>query len=217
VPERPDERLNVYDDEGRPVGAMPRGEAKRSSMAVGAVNLLLVNARGEVLLQKRPEDKENGGRWDKSVGGHVEEGETFDAAAVRETGEELFDDAASPRVRLATDGAALRRLAAESDLRRAVVFRRASLQLNLRDVRRAPDGSLRNCVYHVATYLGRTDVPLGEFRPQADEIAGLRYAPASEVDALLLGGALAPNMAFLWLTHARALLALAREGGGAGA
>ena len=68
---------------------------------------------------------------------------------------------------------------------------------------------LRNVVYHVASYLGRTDVPLGGFRPPADEIAGLRYAAPAEVDALLVRGELAPNMAFLWLTHARALLALA--------
>ena len=64
-------------------------------------------------------------------------------------------------------------------------------------------------VYHVASYLGRTDVPLDGFRPPADEIAGLRYAAPADVDALLARGALAPNMAFLWLTHAHALLALA--------
>jgi isopentenyldiphosphate isomerase len=216
VPERPDERLNVYDEEGRPVGAMARDEAKRSGLAVGAINVLLVNARGEVLLQRRPEDKENAGCWDKTVGGHVDAGEGFDEAAVREAGEELFDDAASPRVRLAPDEEAFRRLLGEADLRGAVVFRRASLQLNLRDVRRNLDGGVRNPIYHVATYLGRTDVAVGEFRPQPDEIAGLRYAPASEVDAMLLRGELAPNMGFLWLTHSRGLLALAAAGGGAG-
>jgi len=71
------------------------------------------------------------------------------------------------------------------------------------------DPGIRNVVYHVASYLGRTDVPLGGFRPPADEIAGLRYAAPGEVDTLLVRGELAPNMAFLWLTHAQALLALA--------
>jgi 8-oxo-dGTP pyrophosphatase MutT (NUDIX family) len=168
-----------------------------------------VNARGEVLLQRRPADKENGGRWDKTVGGHVDAGEGFDAAAVREAGEELFGDGASPRVSLARDPSDLRRLAAAADLGREVAFARAALQLNLRDVRLLPDGAgLRNAVYHVASYLGRTDVPLEGFRPPVDEIAGLRYAPAAEVDAMLVRGELAPNMAFLWLTHARALLDL---------
>jgi 8-oxo-dGTP pyrophosphatase MutT (NUDIX family) len=212
VPEPDDERVSVFDAGGRRQGALPREEAKRSGLAVGAINVLLANARGEVLLQRRPEDKENGGRWDKTVGGHVDEGEEFDEAAVREAGEELFGDATSPRVRLARDEAGFRRLLEGTDLSRDVVFRRATLQLNLRDVRTAPGGGIRNVVYHVATYLGRTDVPLGGFRPPADEIAGLRYAAPAEVDGLLARGALAPNMAFLWLTHARALLALASGG-----
>ena len=217
MPERADERLSVYDDEARPAGAMGRGAAKRSGLAVGAINVLLVNAHGEVLLQKRREDKENGGCWDKTVGGHVGAGEEFDAAAVREAGEELFADPASPQVRFAPGLEAFRRLVAGADLRRVVAFRRVSLQLNLRDVRRGPDGAVRNVLYHVATYLGRTDIAVGEFRPQSDEIADLRYAPASEVDGMLLRGELAPNMAFLWLTHARALLALAADAGATGA
>jgi len=210
VPEPHEESVSVFDPEGRVVGALPRAQAKRSRLAVGAVNVLLVSGRGEVLLQRRPEDKENGGRWDKTVGGHVDEGETFDEAAVREAGEELFGDGTSPRVRLARDEAELRRLLATTDLSRQVVFRRAALQLNLRDVRLGPGGSeIRNVVYHVASYLGRTDVPLEGFRPQPGEIAGLRYAAPAEVDTLLVQGELAPNMAFLWLTHAHALLALA--------
>jgi 8-oxo-dGTP pyrophosphatase MutT (NUDIX family) len=210
VPEPDEESISVFDPEGRVVGALPRALAKRSRLAVGAVNVLLVSSKGEVLLQRRSEDKENGGRWDKTVGGHVDEGETFDEAAVREAGEELFGDGASPRVRLARDEAELGRLVATADLSRQVVFRRAALQLNLRDVRLGPAGSgIRNVVYHVTSYLGRTDVPLEGFQPQQDEIAGLRYATPAEVDALLARGELAPNMAFLWLTHAQALLALA--------
>jgi 8-oxo-dGTP pyrophosphatase MutT (NUDIX family) len=203
------EPVAVFDALGRPAGALPRDEAWRSELAIGAVNLLLVNARGELLLQRRPEDKENGGRWDKSVGGHVDAGEEFDATAVREAGEELFSDGASPHVRLARDAAELERLLAAADLAREVVFRREDLQLNLRDVRLLPGGGLRNVVYHVASYLGRTDVPIAGFRPPAGEIAGLRYAPASEVDRMLVAGQLAPNMGFLWLTHAHALLSLA--------
>lgn len=210
MPEPHEERVGVFDAEGRPAGALPRAEAKRSRLAIGAVNVLLVNARGEVLLQRRPEDKENGGRWDKTVGGHVDEGESFDEAAVREAGEELYGDGGSPRVRLARDEAELASLLATASLSGQIVFRRVALQLNLRDVRLVPGGAgIRNVVYHVASYLGRTDVPLDGFRPPADEIAGLRYAAPAEVDALLARGELAPNMAFLWLTHAHALLALA--------
>jgi len=204
-----EERVAVFDAGGQSRGALPRDEAKSSGLAVGAINVLLVNARGEVLLQRRPDDKENGGRWDKTVGGHVSEGESFDATAVREAGEELFHDASSPRVRLVGDEAEFARVVAETDLTRQVVFFRCALQLNLRDVRLVPGDGIRNVVYHVASYLGRTDVPVEEYAPPADEIGGLRYATAPEVDRMLARGELAPNMAFLWLTHARALLALA--------
>ncbi len=202
-----EERLNLYDAEGRVVGAARRSEAKGSGQAVGAINVLLVNASGEVLLQRRPEDKENGGLWDKSVGGHVSAGEEFDETAVREAGEELFDDGSSPRVRLAPSASAFAALLSTADLRRDVLFRRASLQLGLRDVRHAPGrAGVRNVVYHVAIYLGRTDVPREGYRPQADEIADLAYFEPRAVDEMLLRSELAPNMAFLWLTHARLLL-----------
>ena len=207
MPEAHEEPLNVYDAEGVVVGAMPRAAAKRSGLAVGAVNVLLASVSGEVLLQRRPADKENGGLWDKSVGGHVGAGEDFDRTAVREAGEELFDHPASPRVVLAAGEQAFRERLATTDLARDVLFRRVSFQRNLRDVRHGPEGGLRNVLYHVAVYLGRTDVPLPGFRPQESEIAELRYFPPEAVDEMLGRGQLAPNMAFLWLTHAHALLA----------
>ena len=206
----PEELLNLYDASGRVIGARPKREAKASGLAVGAVNVLIVNSRGEVLLQRRPEDKENGGLWDKSVGGHVSAGEDFDATAVREAGEELFDDPAGGHVLLAASEEEFASLLSTAYLGTHVVLRRAGHQQNLRDVRHAPGrAGLRNVVYHVAIYAGRTDIPLEGFRPQASEIRELRYSPAAEVDRMLLRGELAPNMAFLWLTQALPLLALA--------
>ena len=94
-----EELLNVYDAAGTVVDARPRRAAKASGLAVGAVNALVVNGEGLVLMQRRPPDKENGARWDKSVGGHVSAGEEFDTTAVREAGEELFDDPREERTR----------------------------------------------------------------------------------------------------------------------
>jgi isopentenyldiphosphate isomerase len=202
------------------VGANPRRAAKASGSAVGAVNALIVNGRGHVLLQKRPRRKENGGRWDKSVGGHVSAGEDFDATMLREAGEELFDDAGSGRIRLAASAEEFATLVSTTaDLSREVVLRRLSFQLNLRDVRRAPGGGVRNVLYHVAIYGGRTDVDARGFRPQRSEIDELRYFTVADVDRMLLAGGLAPNMAFLWLAHAYALVGFgrqARPGGRAG-
>ncbi len=203
-----EELLNVYDTDGNVVAARPRREAKASGLAVGAVNVLILNQKGEVLLQRRPPDKENGSRWDKSVGGHVSAGEEFDTTAVRESGEELFDDPRSPRVMLARDVVEFETVAAsEQDMRRLVVLHRVAFQRNLRDVRHAPGGGLRNVLYHLAIYHGRTALPLAEFRPQKSEIDELRYVDAREVDQLLLDGQLPPNMAFLWLTQGHLLLA----------
>jgi hypothetical protein len=209
--ERGEELLNLYDDEARVIGAAPRRAAKASGTAVGAVNVLLVSRAGELLLQRRPAGKENGDRWDKSVGGHVAAGEDFDATALREAGEELFDDPASPRVHLAASRDEFVAQRRTLDLGGHLLFHRVALQRNLRDVRLGPGGAPRNVVYHVAIYLGRTDLSLDAFRPQRSEIEGLVYLPAVEVDRLLLRGELAPNMAFLWLTQARALLRLAAD------
>jgi isopentenyldiphosphate isomerase len=202
-----EELLNVYDAEGRVVGARPRREAKASGLAVGAVNALVLDARRHVLLQRRPRRKENGERWDKSVGGHVSAGEEFDHTLVREAGEELFDDPRSPRIRLAASGEEFASLLRSADLGREVVLRRVAFQRNLRDVRAGPDGAVRNVLYHVAIYAGRTETPAPSFRPQPSEIEELAYFPPEAVDRMLLDGRLAPNMAFLWLTQARALLA----------
>jgi 8-oxo-dGTP pyrophosphatase MutT (NUDIX family) len=202
------ELLNVYDAEGHVIGQQPRRAAKASGHAVGAVNALIVNLHGELLMQRRPRDKENGGLWDKSVGGHVSAGEDFDTTLCREAGEELFDDGASRQVRLVSaDAFAGERLAARFDHEVLLFF--VSLQRNLRDVRHAPErAGVRNVVYHVAVYLGLTALPLDAFRPQRAEIDELRFVPASEVDRLLLAGKLAPNMSFAWLTHAGRLLGL---------
>ena len=209
--EEREELVNVYDADGAVLGARPRRQAKASGLAVGAVNALLVNARGEVLLQRRPRAKENGGLWDKSVGGHVSAGEDFDATLVREAGEELFDDPASPHVCLASSESEFRDALPRTDLAENVLLRRAGLQRNLRDVRHAPlRAGIRVVVYHVAIYPGRTDIPAGSFSPQSAEIDDLGYFDAGAVDRMLVDGGLAPNMAFLWLTQGKALLDLLR-------
>ena len=204
-----EELLNVYDGRGRPVGTKPRAEAKASGLAVGAVNVLLVNARGEVLLQRRPADKENGGRWDKSVGGHVSAGEEL-----RRDGGARGRRGAVRRSRLARGAAACPRprpcrVTRPSGPRTVAFFPAVAAA---RPARRAPRARRRGAKRH----LPRRDLPRPHrpaatgFRPQASEIADLDYFPAAQVDRMLLAGQLAPNMAFLWLTHAGRLLDLVR-------
>ena len=188
------------------IGTRPRRAAKASGLAVGAVNALVFDRRGHLLMQRRPRDKENGGLWDKSVGGHVSAGEDFDTTLVREAGEELFDDPRSERVRLARSPREFAALCTRGRLSRLVALRRLGLQMNLRDVRHAPGGGARNVLYHLAIDEGRTGIPLRGFRAQKSEIDELRYFAPRRVDRMLLEGRLAPNMAFLWLAYAHALL-----------
>jgi len=194
VAERVHELLNVYDAAGAVVGSLERGEAKARGLAVGAIQLLLVNPRGRVLLQRRRHDKENGGLWDKSVGGHVQAGETFDQALVREANEELFGRADANRVVLIED------LDARAADLRLVLVKRVRLELGLRDIRHAAVEArpIINVTYHAALYLGRTLLDLSDFAPQEEELAGLAWFEPAEVDRMLVRGQLAPNMGFLW-------------------
>lgn len=199
------ELLNVYDEAGQVIGAKPRSEAKSTGLAVGAVNVLILNPRGELLLQRRPVDKENGGRWDKSVGGHVSAGEDFDATARRECGEELFDDGATARVCLV----GLANLQPGDDrLGQNVLIAPVARHLNLRDVRTTPAGGVRNVRYHVGLYAGLTALARSNFNPQASEIDDLAFFPPSAIDGMLVRGELAPNMAFTWLAFGYSALRL---------
>ena len=199
MPEPKDELLNVYDQAGEVVGAMARGNAKAKGFAAGAVQLLLVNPDGRVLLQRRREDKENGGLWDKSVGGHVQAGESFDAALIREANEELFGRKDADRVVLVED------LASRAKDPRPVRAKRVRFELGLRDIRYAdiPGRPIINVTYHAALYLGRTALALEDFSRQQEELSDLRWFEPARVDAMLLRGELAPNMGFLWFALGR--------------
>ena len=86
------ERFPVVDEEGRVIGSATRGECHDGSKRFlhPVVHLHVFNGKGEVYLQKRPAWKDiQPGKWDTSVGGHIDEGETPEQALVREVREEL--------------------------------------------------------------------------------------------------------------------------------
>ena len=85
------ERFDIVDDHDRVIGTALRRECHGNPALVHrAVHVLVVNAAGELLLQKRSAAKDiQPGRWDTSVGGHLEPGESYYAAALREMHEEL--------------------------------------------------------------------------------------------------------------------------------
>lgn len=85
------EILDLVDREGAVIGRATRGEVHGNpALLHRVVHVLVFDSRGRIFLQKRAEDKDvQPGRWDTSVGGHVDAGESADEAARRELSEEL--------------------------------------------------------------------------------------------------------------------------------
>lgn len=90
-PQPAEELLEIVDADGLTIGAAPRSEIHGNpALLHKVVHVLVFNAAGELLLQKRSLKKDVApGRWDTSVGGHVDHGEDLVAAALREMREEL--------------------------------------------------------------------------------------------------------------------------------
>ncbi|MCD8474697.1 MAG: NUDIX domain-containing protein [Bacteroides graminisolvens] len=86
-----EELFPLVDEEGNIIGAATRGECHDGSKKLHPViHLHVFNSKGELYLQKRPEWKDiQPGKWDTSVGGHVDLGESVEIALKREAQEEL--------------------------------------------------------------------------------------------------------------------------------
>ncbi len=84
------ETFDVVDAEDRVVGTASRGRVHAEDLRHRAIHMLVFNAAGELFLQKRSPWKDKHPRkWDSSAAGHLDSGETYDAAARRELSEEL--------------------------------------------------------------------------------------------------------------------------------
>ncbi|MFC1697726.1 NUDIX domain-containing protein [Nanoarchaeota archaeon] len=95
------EKLEIYDMDGNLLRVQDRDEYYESireefkkngkiTTQVKAIRMLLMNERGMLYIQKRsPLKAENPGLYDKTVGGHVKAGHTWDLTVVQECHEEL--------------------------------------------------------------------------------------------------------------------------------
>jgi isopentenyldiphosphate isomerase len=82
--------FDVVNDRDEVIDRRPRGEVHRLGLLHRAVHILVFNSRGQVFLQKRSMKKDRQpGLWDSSASGHVDSGEDYDAAAMRELREEI--------------------------------------------------------------------------------------------------------------------------------
>jgi len=87
-----DEMLPVVNEEGDFIKLVPRRTCHdgQSMLLHPVIHLHIVNSDGNIFLQLRSKNKDiQPGRWDTSVGGHVDPGETQEQALKRETWEEV--------------------------------------------------------------------------------------------------------------------------------
>jgi len=90
-PMQTDEYFPLVDENGLVIGKATRRECHSGTFLLHpVVHLHVFNPEGELYLQKRAPDKDiQPGKWDTSVGGHVDYGEEIGDALKREVREEL--------------------------------------------------------------------------------------------------------------------------------
>ncbi|MDN3493164.1 NUDIX hydrolase [Winogradskyella bathintestinalis] len=86
-----DEYLDIVDKSGKPTGQIAlKSEAHSKGLYHNTVHVWLYTSKAEILLQQRSHKKTIYPLlWDVSVAGHIDAGETFIEAALRETKEEI--------------------------------------------------------------------------------------------------------------------------------
>jgi isopentenyl-diphosphate delta-isomerase type 1 len=85
-----EEFFDIVDATDAVIGRAPRREVHARGLWHRAVHVLVFDAAGRTFLQKRALQKDTSpGCWDAACSGHVDSGEDYDAAAVRELGEEI--------------------------------------------------------------------------------------------------------------------------------
>jgi isopentenyl-diphosphate delta-isomerase type 1 len=86
-----DEYLEIVNEKGEIIGSAQRSEIHGNpSLMHKVVHVLVFNRMGNLLLQRRSQKKDVApGKWDTSVGGHVEAGEALLVSCKREMQEEL--------------------------------------------------------------------------------------------------------------------------------
>ncbi len=85
------EWFDVVNEEGQVIGNASREQCHDGSKLLHPViHVHLLNSDGKLLLQKRKQSKKiQPGKWDTSVGGHIQAGEALEDALRRETLEEV--------------------------------------------------------------------------------------------------------------------------------
>ncbi len=97
--QRGDELFDVVNEHDEIIGQATRREVHARGLLHRAVHVMVYDRTGRILLQKRSLAKDSApGRWASSCSGHVDAGEDYLTAAVRELGEEIGLHIAGPHL-----------------------------------------------------------------------------------------------------------------------
>lgn len=84
-----DEIVDVVDLTDRVIGTAPRAHLRSASLNYRVAHVFVFDSKGRLLLQRPAPGKASAFAWGSSVAGHVQAGEGYAAAALRECVEEL--------------------------------------------------------------------------------------------------------------------------------
>ena len=97
LPQKSSEVFDVVDANDVVIGQKTRDEVHSGQLLHRAVHVFIFNKRGDMLLQQRSMFKDvHPGMWGSSVSGHLDAGEDYDTAALRELDEEMGIKAENP-------------------------------------------------------------------------------------------------------------------------
>lgn len=82
-------KINIVNENDESIGAEDKDFAIEQGLIHQVVRIFVFNDKNELYLQKRGANQTFPNTWDQSAGGHVDEGETYEEAALRELQEEL--------------------------------------------------------------------------------------------------------------------------------
>lgn len=154
-----DDLLDIVDAKGNPTGTTAfKSVAHKNGLYHNTIHLWLYTEDGKILLQQRSHKKAIYPLlWDVSVAGHIDAGETFKQAAIRETEEEI--------------SLSLK----ESELEKIGTRLHESIYNN---------GAIKDFEFH-QVYIAKLNINIKELVPQENEVEALKLVSFSEFEDLL--------------------------------
>lgn len=154
-----DEYIDIVTSEGEPTGNIAlKSDAHKKGWYHNTIHLWLYTRESEILLQQRSHKKAiHPLLWDVSAAGHIDAGETFTEAALRETKEEI--------------GLELK----PNDLMKIGVERHESSYNN---------GAIQDNEFH-QVFIAELKTEVKNLIPQSEEVEALKLVSFKEFEALL--------------------------------